>query len=268
MESQHHLSSPDNRLWIQHPPPPEPVKARPPKKNSKKARAEAAAAKRAAQKAAEGPSTPKPASAAKRKRDSLPTSSPKPRREPLRSSTRGKPVSEVSAPTPSPQKRTRRSLRGDADGWEEIPPELLYEGQSGRREAAEKGASTTQNGRKANGDAKQRSKREGSTDSELSEPPSLDEKKDGEDVKMEDADADVKVDEAASSIDTNGHQKAEEESPKIEEEEQSKEEVEEKPVKEEEKPEWIEFEAVSDLLTEGDRDAVQLTPPLGPDCRH
>ena len=177
-------------------------------------------------------------------------------------------MTEISAPTPSPQKRTRRSLRGDADGWEEIPPELLYEGQSGRRETAEKGASTTQNGRKANGDAKQRNKREGSTDSELSEPPSLDdEKKDGEDVKMEDADADVKVDEAAPSIDTNGHQKAEEESPNIEEEEQSKEE-EEKPVKEEEKPEWIEFEAVSDLLTEGDRDAVQLTPPLGPDCRH
>lgn len=242
----------DNRLWIQHPPPPEPVKARPPKKNSKKARAEAAAAKRAAQKASEGSTTTpsKPSPAAKRKRDSLVTASPKPRREGMRSSSRGKPVAEIPAPTPSPQKRTRRSLRGDADGWEQIPPELLYDGANGK----DTSGTATSNGKRTNGNAKQRGKREGSssTDSELSEPPPLEEGKEEDgDVKMEEADAKVELEAPPSATNGHGEDESTVDENGLKQEEVVKEEeigngnAEKEEKEEEATPEWVEFEAVS-----------------------
>jgi len=90
------------------------VKAKaPPKKNSKKAKAEAAAAKRAAQKS----------QSQKRKREEV----VKPKSTPTRSSARNRTSSGAVVEQPVAKKGRPSRRSAVKDGWEEVPPGLLYD---------------------------------------------------------------------------------------------------------------------------------------------
>ncbi|PWN31645.1 uncharacterized protein FA14DRAFT_162590 [Meira miltonrushii] len=225
----------DNRLWIQHPPPAPPAapKAKaPPKKSSKKAKAEA---RREAQKrkreAEANASTSNIGTPAKSARSTPAKPSARlPRTPPTRSSPRSRLANGESAPK---QSRSTRSSRRTGE-WEEIPAELLYDGDSDLSDPPEDDTTavevdtTADVSMKDEGDESEAIKEEDLIEGE------------GETTEAEEEDPAVKDEDSTHAL--NGILK-EEENDKTGEADVKEESVQPE-VKEEEKPEWIEFEAL------------------------